>query len=409
MMNPRKFSIGNLFKRVVSFYKTTAIIFVNMVVLFVLINQLCVFIPNKKHDSPLEFVQLSLDGKPLDLVYPGFDRKDLDQLLRESWTRTYQFEPYSLFRVRPFTGRYVNVSDGGFRMSKNQAPWPPSTDHYNVFVFGGSNVFGIGVSDEQTMVSCLQEELATLKDGHKNIRVYNFGRGNYYSTQERILFSRLLIEGFVPDLALFFDGALDFNHPDDRPALSHHFELLFDQLKPNMSIPTHWILIKSWLAGLPSVKILRNFIKHLVNSQTEHQINQTTVSDQASNAVIVEHVMNRYEKNKKAIDALAEAFHVRTVYAWLPCPLYNYDLSHHLFNDLLMKSGDKMFAKGGYPCMKKRMEDNKLGDNFLWCADIQENVKVPLYIDTVHYTAGMHKLIAKEIASQMKTRNLLFR
>jgi hypothetical protein len=379
----------------------------NMIVLFVLINLICALIPDRKPDSPLEFVQKSFEGKPVDLIYPGVDRKDLDLLLKESWTRTYGYEPYTQFRERPFTGRYVNVSAEGFRMSKNQAPWPPSPDHYNVFVFGGSAVFGLGVSDEQTTVSCLQDELASLTDGHKDIRVYNFGRGNYYSTQERILFSRLLIEGFVPDMALFIDGAVDLNHPDDRPALSHHFEFLFNQLEPNMSIPRHWFSFKSWLASLPSVRILRDLSKRLGKSQTEHQENQMERSDHNSDALIIEKVLNRYMQNKKSIEALAKAYHVRTAFVWQPCPLYKYDLSYHLFGDAFLKNGNKMLAVDGYPCMRKRMEKGALGDNFLWCADIQENVKQPLYVDKVHYTADMSSRLAKEIAQQMQTRNLL--
>ena len=73
----------------------------------------------------------------------------------------------------------------------------------NIFIFGGSTAFGYGVADQETIASYLQEICRTKR---KNINVYNFACGFYYSTQERILLEKLISKGIDIDIAVFIDG-----------------------------------------------------------------------------------------------------------------------------------------------------------------------------------------------------------
>ena len=129
-------------------------------------------------------------------------------LLKETWSRPFMYEPFTQFKERPYRGNYVNIDNNGFRYTKNQGPWPPQSQNINIFLFGGSTTFGYGVSDNQTIASYLQQYLNE-KLG-RNVRVYNFGRGFYYLSQERVLYEQLLTSGFVPDIAIFIDGLNDF-------------------------------------------------------------------------------------------------------------------------------------------------------------------------------------------------------
>jgi hypothetical protein len=49
------------------------------------------------------------------------------------------------------------------------------------------------------------------------------------------------------------------------------------------------------------------------------------------------------------------------------------------------------------------------GENFLWCADIQESLAEPLYVDKVHYTAKMSRLIATTVGAWIIGQGLLTR
>jgi len=98
---------------------------------------------------------------------------------------------FTHFRERPFAGKYVNVTDIGYRKSLDQGPWPPNPNYFNAFFFGGSTTFGCGLADDQTLPSCVQREFA--KYSTKRVCAYNFGVGYYYSTQERLCCEKLLM------------------------------------------------------------------------------------------------------------------------------------------------------------------------------------------------------------------------
>jgi hypothetical protein len=179
------------------------------------------------------------DAAALEQLYPEMTSDERAQLLEESGARRLEYEPFTEFRERPFAGRYVNVSDEGFRRSRSQGPWPPRPDVLNVFFFGGSTTFGYGVSDDDTIPSHFQDYLSTRLG--RPVHVYNFGRGFYYSTQERILFQQLLMEQHIPHVAVFIDGLNDLWYPDNGAAFSSELRGLVDGEDE--------ALVRRWLAA----------------------------------------------------------------------------------------------------------------------------------------------------------------
>src|SRR5215813_3181316 len=194
-------------------------------------------------------VYASLRGVPASpLVPPGPDLARLKELLPEvgdgaadvsrEIRREIIYEPFTQFREKPFVGRYVNVDPAGFRPGRGQGPWPPEPTYFNVFLFGGSTTFGYGVPDDYTIGSYLQDRLS--RAGlPRPPRVYNFGRGAYFSAQERVLFEKLALDGFVPDLAVFIDGLNDFFFIDGAPVLTPWLSQLVDRrgLPPGQPLP----------------------------------------------------------------------------------------------------------------------------------------------------------------------------
>ena len=134
------------------------------------------------------------------------------------------YEDFTEVRPVPWHGRFFNVTEAGYRKVANQGPWPPSGEFYNVFLFGGSAAAGSIAPDWGTIASAMQAQLVDRRINARPIRLYNFARGGYFSTQERILFQELLLHAFIPDAAIFLDGANDFYFLGGRPSGWEYFD-----------------------------------------------------------------------------------------------------------------------------------------------------------------------------------------
>jgi hypothetical protein len=115
-------------------------------------------------------------GRETSYLRFGFDDKsEFTRFLKEkrkSNNFQIEYEPLTDFRHKPFSSKYINISEHGFRLVKNQGPWPIVSSYYNIFVFGGSTIFNWS-TDDSSVPSFLQESLREF-DG-KEVKVYNFG------------------------------------------------------------------------------------------------------------------------------------------------------------------------------------------------------------------------------------------
>lgn len=393
-----------IYKRLSEYYRSAALILLHAVVFSLLINLvLYPILWLRDRWSATNPITEKYSWRSVAAVYPHLTKQQIDSLLKETWSRPYVFEPFTQLKERPYRGHYVNVDENGFRWSANQGPWPPDPNTFNVFLFGGSTLFGYGVSDSETIASRLQEYLTSKLN--RNIRVYNFGRGHYYSTQERILFEQLLSSGNIPDLAIFIDGINDFDFHKDEP-------LYTERLQQFVSGKIETPRIPGFISELPLSRVLgslkRRFDSYFEErTRADVQVNAVidTDKDIYDDPVRNDRVIRRYLTNKKIIEAVAASYGVKPVFVWQPVPTFKYDVSYHLFSGF--DFGKFNYSRYGYRSMEELRQVNHLGVNFLWCADIQQGFKEPLYVDRVHYTAKFSRVLALCIADLLLERDLL--
>lgn len=385
-------------------YAGLALIWTGVCILFLVGNCVAVLLPEDRSERPPP--PHVIEG--LRHAYPGWSDAELVQLRRENWggfVNDYLVQP----REAPAEGRYVSVHPGGFRISREQGPWPPEERFYNVFLFGGSTTFGYGVPDDQTIASHLQELLARV--GDQEVRVYNFGRGAYYSTQERIAFEKLLTLGYVPDLAVFIDGLNDFFHLRDPPLATALLTREADEGKGETLL--------ALLQRLPLLRRLGGAFAPSTNLATrevdddegeeraatqKRRARRKAEAPRHDDRETLDAVIARYVANKAIIEAFGAAFGVEIAMVWQPVPLYRYDRSHHAYRG---NFGRHAYSEFGYPRMAALSLEQPLGANFLWCADIQEGVAEALYVDWVHYTPDMSRRVARCIANLLVERRLV--
>lgn len=318
-------------------------------------------------------------------AYPDLSDQEVEELLTETWSRSRCYMPFVQFSEKPYTGKYVNVSQAGYRISKEQRPWPPLKEDLVIFVFGGSTTFGYGLPDEQTISSYLQQSLASTTQ--QSVAVYNFGCGSYYSTQERIRFAQLLTSEHVPDIAVFIDGLNEFLYAIDEPGYSTLLREFVAGQTPTLQ--------EEWFKRLPMMQAVARIQE---NKKEEAQDHTRFVYTEESRKYVLM-MLSRYLDNQKLIQAMGEAFNVRMLFVWQPIPMYKYDTKYHPF--LKTEDWDVVLAEYGYEELSQKKDQLELNSSFFWCADMQQNLNELLYVDQVHYNSRMSQLLADTIANRI--------
>jgi len=327
-------------------------------------------------------------------VYPGMDEGQVSDLIKETRRLTQEYDSYTQFKERPATTTYVNVYPEGFRKGKNQAKWPPDNQAFNIFTFGGSTTFGYRVADDDTIPSHLQELIR--KETGLPVAVYNFGRGGYISTQERALFEKLILQGYVPRVAIFIDGLNDLSVPTGEPIHTKELKQFMDRDEA-----------PKWDGCVRMLPITRAiFTTSTAEGKDAKRPHDKTPNSLVDSDEAAQRIIERYRTNKKMITATAEAFKVIPVFVWQPVPVHEYDQQYNLFGKFDY-DGKVPLVRRGYRLMAAENNPGSLGDDFVWCADIQRDLRKPLYVDSVHYSSEMCALIAQHILDNLKQRGVL--
>jgi hypothetical protein len=380
-------------------YRNIAVQVLGIFLIFVGLNALA-WLALEARDLLKATGAVTVENDPWELrmrVRPGMSREDVFQVHIESWERQkWAYEPLAQIREAPATGKFVNITAAGYRKGRADAPWPPASDRFNVFVFGNSTTFGYGVPDGETVPSFLEQVLEAR--GGRKVAVYNFAHGYYYSTHEMLAFQRLAMDGVKPDLAVFIDGLNEFYQHDKGFLWT---ELLASYVESNQATLSN--KLRALLYEMPVWELYRYFRDRSGTAQDPGaalRVNQELIASGAA-TFDAEAVLARYRRNQEMIRSLGQQFGVAVLFVWQPTPTYKYDLRHHLFATADLQGHQRSGA--GYAAARKKYDEGALGADLVWCADIQEGVQAPLYVDAVHYTARLGKMLAECIAARIET------
>jgi hypothetical protein len=338
--------------------------------------------------------------------YPGLSSADVDQLIGESF-QAVQYEPLVGFRERPRHGRFVNVTEEGYRLSSGQSPWPPNPDAPIIFVFGGSTTFGYGVADKDTVVSRLSERLRR-HPAFANAQVYNFGRAFYWSTQESILFQRLIAQQRVPTLAIFIDGMNEFYHTTSDPDYTDVMRAAFEQNKNwnRASGREKWEYLERSLQQaiffLPFSRLLRELLP-----KPGSRGDELHVIVQPNDPKGLEFSIRNYQVNVTTIKAIARQLGIKPYFVWQPAAMYhnppNLNAQHE--REFVSRRpegyGPHSPSYYGYPRMAEVFAQSSGDAAMIWCADAFQQATRQLYVDIVHYNGYGAGLLADCIADRI--------
>lgn len=386
-----------LLNAIAQYYKKTALLLSNIVIFFVVCNLIIAIYyglregkkPQRDEYNSVENPVINKYGMELlESVYTNISTTEIYNLLDEQWSRQSVYDPYTLFKDGPYSGKYINISNYGFRVGLKPNVWPNPKDQFSIFIYGGSTTHGIGLPDSNTFPAFFEDKINQSISPH--ILVYNFGRTFYYSSQERILFEKHLVSGSVPQIAIFLDGLNEFYHQEDRPHYSNRLEKdFFPGLKKSKD--------EHWVYSLPLSKLADRIKRRLsFFSKNDNLLIKTNPDNyivEKNDSLKAVEIISRYLANKRLIEAMCSEFQIQCFFIWQPIPSYKFDLKLHPFYKIDKSFGAHSLSSIGYIQMYKHKNEKTL-NNFYWLADIQENENLPLYVDLVHYNAYMSNKIA---------------
>jgi len=232
-------------------FAQTSQVLVLAAALFALLNAVAAFSTASRPAASVSTWHPAFDERNLSAFEALYHRpiSEVREIVRESWDDdAWIYEPFVQFRERPRSGRFVNVSSQGFRLNSTEpSPAPPDETTPLAYLLGGSTAFGYGVADDETIAAYLEGLLAR-ESANTQVRVLNFGRGYYGSSQEVLLLRSLVQRDLKPRVVIFFDGINEAFCPYYSNNLAEVFAILsHDPLAAARAAAT----------ALPVVRLLR--------------------------------------------------------------------------------------------------------------------------------------------------------
>ncbi|MEO1085999.1 MAG: hypothetical protein AAFY88_17305, partial [Acidobacteriota bacterium] len=311
-------------------------------------------------------------------AYPGKDESAVRGLLEETWRRPWRYEPWVGFREAPRRGSFVNISAQGFRLGDRSQERDLFADGVDVYFFGGSTTFGYGVEDGETIPARLEARV-------EGVRVFNFGRGYYYSAQELALFADLLRRGAVPEVAIFLDG---LNEGQSAPFYSSEMRQLFAAYND----------APSRLAGLGLASMWRRSALARLTGGAARRLGlarspSSSPSSLSSEGASPEEVQRTYLASRRQIEAVAAAYGVRVYFFIQPVPGYR-----NAFGDHPLMRYEHSPATAA---RMRRLEETADGRTRFSLAGLLDGYEGRAFVDSFHYAPSVNDLVAEAIASRV--------
>jgi lysophospholipase L1-like esterase len=301
---------------------------------------------------------------------------------------TFHPAPYEAFRVwgtEESHGRYINVDKtemGARRRTIN--PFQPGCDTRHaqkIWVFGASTTWGYGTPDLATIPSYLSKKLNA--EGGNCAEVINLGVDGYNTNKELVYLIQQLKSGERPDTVIFYDGYADAYVGTLGPGIpSTHWD--YDEIKAKQ---------ESGIWNWPNL-VKRSYFLTFLNKLMSRSHPQGVHSDQDL-AARVRATTDNYELNLHLARLLAKEYGFDAYFFWQPYVLYGkkplVPFEQSMWDD---KAIYAVYEEAG----RRAAETG----NFVFLGRIFDQVKAPIYIDSVHLGPLGNEIIAGTIASQIQ-------
>lgn len=317
-----------------------------------------------------------------------------------------EYHPFLGWLTRPIETEHIHVDKEGVRQTPNNALIDVKTK--TIFTFGGSTMWGVFSSDNQTIPSYIAQKL---NSPNPRFTIANYAQIAYNSNQELIYFTLLLKEGKIPDVAIFYDGCNDlFVNQVSGKQTTMLYEDRIKGLLGNMwrfSGPD-LVINQSLLNGnlfRDAIRYIPKYIKliHYPYMFLTRIFQKTTnTADTVENnftEAVPERIANTYIQNAFMIEALSRAYNFRYLLVWQPTIFTKATKST---DEKTLLTYDKMHPEILYPIATRRLREKKL-KNFYDLTSVFDSTDQSVFIDECHVTPQGNQIIAEKIVEILKS------
>lgn len=326
----RKSSAARIFRTAGRWYRTTAVVVLNLIVLAVAIELLVQLgwdvsrWLSRPGRTPVTSSSAPASTGVVTTQAQLIRKYGLEDYMREKrgvgGITIHNFWPYIMWKRRSFAGKAIAIDRMGMRRTFFN---PRDARAMKIFCVGGSTTWGDWVVDRDTYPSQLARVIG--QSGFGPYRIYNLGQAGYSSTQSLIRLMLELRRGNVPDIVIFLSGINDAVIGTAWPKVPGSI-FQVNQIRAKMTLTWSWRTIgQALFHNLDTIKLLRRwgliqsdpFVKSTRNP--ELSILLRPGQRELSLPELVRWTVEMYRHNVRQAAALARAYGFKVFFIWQPC------------------------------------------------------------------------------------------
>ncbi len=296
---------GLLGKKVFEAYRSGAILLLNTLVLFGILELIGITVA--RVGLLPSYRQQIITSYP---ALPYYAAQDwTGKFWQESvQAESYRYVPFVGWGHAPFAGETVNIKSTGVRHTPGASC---QDDSLRVFTFGGSTMWGWGSPDWLTVASHLQRGLDAIAEGP--VCVVNHGEDGFVSTQGVIALMRLLQRGERPDIVIFYDGANDVLAAYESREAGVHPAL--DDAAGRFESREHPLI--QFFKTSRQYSLLENAASRLQGDLVARRAAGTALQKEET-LLLADEVVQAYLINYRIVKALAREYEFEYFFFWQP-------------------------------------------------------------------------------------------
>jgi hypothetical protein len=296
-----------------------------------------------------------------------------------------RYEPYVMWRRQAYAGSLIAIGQDGVRATPGARC---EEGAFNVFVFGGSVVWGVGSPDSLTIPAFMQRDLAQRLTSAVCVR--NLGELGWVTTQEVIALMRELQAGRIPQVVVFLDGANDPYAAYQFGRSDVHFE--YEKIRAKVEGRDAAFSAAVWARASNLYKLAARFGARRVDTTDAGHSARGGIRD------IADETMRVHRANRTIVAALARQYGFTAHFFWQPSiSAANKRLTAEESTIASAMSPEYRALYGRTHELAKRAAG--AGAAFHYLGDVFDTLATTVYIDPVHVTPDGNAILARRIVA----------